>query len=155
MLVAEYVLGGHTRLPVGDEVFHERCWIRLDLYLFYCNIILCTNICSSFNASSIESWVISKIYSLKLVTYSKQIGNWLVWISHDLWRISANFLDTYLIGLIWLMWLTRNLYQQIFHIFWCILAYNYRSANEVFPDADTGARYTLYAHACWRCSLTN
>ena len=32
------------------------------------------------------------------------------------------------------MQLTRNLYQQIIHILGHILAYNCRSANEVFPD---------------------
>jgi len=134
MLVAEYVSGGHTRLPVGDEVFHWRCWIRLDLYLFYCNIILCTNICSSFNASLIDSWVISKIHSIKLVAFSGQINDGLAWISYNQWRISADILDTYLIGLICLMWLTHNLYQQIFCILWHISAYNCRSASGVFPD---------------------
>ena len=92
------------------------------------------NICSSFDPFSIESWVIFKIYSHKSVTFCEQIDNWLAWISHDQWRISANFLDTWLIGLICLMPLTRNLYQQIFCILWHILASDCRSANGVFPD---------------------
>jgi hypothetical protein len=32
------------------------------------------------------------------------------------------------------MWLTCNLYSQIFCIFWHIPAYNSKSANGVFPD---------------------
>jgi len=30
ILVTEYMVVGHTCLPVGDKVFHWRCWIRLD-----------------------------------------------------------------------------------------------------------------------------
>ena len=41
------------------------------------------------------------------------MDNGLEWIGHNQWRISSDILDTYLIGLIGLMVLTCNLYQQI------------------------------------------
>jgi len=45
------------------------------------------------------------------------------------------------------MWLTCNLYQQIFHLLWHILAYNCRSANGVFPDAHKA--YEEHQAGCW------
>ena len=55
-------------------------------------------------------------------------------------------MDTYLIGLIYLMWLTHNLYQQIFCILWHISAYNCRSASGVFPDV---ALYRSFEKMLW------
>ena len=56
---------------------------------------------------------------------------------NQLWLVKnqCQYLDTYLIVLIYLMQLTHSLYQQFFHIFWHIPASDCRSASGVFPDA--------------------
>ena len=121
------------------QFWHGGPWIVFILVLFIVasrtsNIIsLCTNIWSFITHPNDIEWNWIFIFGNYSLSMSKCMADW-EWMSRNQRRISANILDTYLIGLIWLMWLSCSLYWQTFHILRHILPYSCRSASGVFPD---------------------